>query len=61
MTAKLLVIDGGLSKQEAVERAWDDWRDADAKAKASGRLEDGIAAGKAYGRFLELFERADHG
>lgn len=40
-----------------VQEAWDAWVAADDKAKTSRRIEDGIAAGKAWARWLALFER----
>jgi hypothetical protein len=38
---------------------WSAYTEARAKAEASGRIEDGIAAGKAWGRFLREFEDTD--
>lgn len=44
-------------RQLSVEEAWAGFIAADAKAKASGELVDGIEAGKRYAAFLELFVR----
>lgn len=41
----------------SVEEAWQRFVDADARAKATKRLEDGLDAGAAYRDFLELFVR----
>lgn len=38
-----------------IEQAWEEWRALNERAKASERFEDAIAAGKAWGRFLDLF------
>lgn len=52
----LLFIDVAKRERDlTVQEAWDAYVAADAKAKASLRLEDGIAAGKAYARFLDLY------
>jgi hypothetical protein len=45
-------------RQEAVDEAWEAFRRARERAMRSTKVEDGIAAGKAWGSFLKLFERA---
>jgi hypothetical protein len=40
-----------------IEEAWEEWRALNEKARTSERFEDALAAGKAWGRFLELFDR----
>jgi len=40
-----------------VEQAWDRFISAMQKSKETLRLEDGIAAGKAYRQFLDVFAR----
>ncbi len=45
------------SRDANVERAWQKWLDLNAKAKASTDIKDGIAAGRAYREFMELFAR----
>jgi hypothetical protein len=58
--AELIVIEGRLSRRaQTVEQAWDAFVLASAKAKTSERLEDGIAAGKAYADFLDLFHKGE--
>jgi hypothetical protein len=49
MNAQVIPI---TSKAEA---AWNDYVEATRKAQSTLALDDGIAAGKAYRRFLELF------
>ena len=41
----------------SVEEAWQRFAEASEKAKATLSIEDGIAAGKAYAAFCELFTR----
>ena len=40
-------------RQETVEDAWERFKNAMLKSKETLRIEDGIAAGKAYRLFLE--------
>lgn len=39
----------------SMQEAWDTYVAAQEQAKRSGRIEDGIAAGKAWRRWLEMF------
>jgi len=41
----------------SVEQAWERYIAAMQKSKETLRIEDGIAAGKAYRQFLELYAR----
>jgi hypothetical protein len=43
--------------QEAVDEAWEAFRRARDRAMRSAKVEDGIAAGHAWGAFLRLFEK----
>ena len=43
-------------RDASVEAAWQRFVEANEKAKATNDIRDGIAAGKAYRSFLELFE-----
>ena len=45
-------------RQESVDEAWDAFRRARERAMRSARVEDGIAAGRAWGAFLRLFEKS---
>lgn len=45
-------------RQISLEEAWQRFADADKKAKASLKIEDGIAASKAYFAFIELCGKA---
>jgi hypothetical protein len=38
------------------QRAWEDYLRARDRAERSRRVEDGVAAGRAWARFLKLFE-----
>lgn len=42
--------------QTDAERAWQDYCELREKAERSRAIKDGIAAGKAWGRFLSEFE-----
>jgi hypothetical protein len=42
-------------REVSQEALWRRFADLSEKAKASGRIEDGIAAGKAYREFCESF------
>ena len=44
-----------------VEEAWDRYVSAMERSKETLRLEDGIAAGKAYADFVRLFDGASYG
>jgi hypothetical protein len=44
-------------REIGVDEAWQRYVDASLKAKATLALEDGIAAGKAFADFVELFDR----
>jgi hypothetical protein len=44
-------------QQEALDEAWEAFRRARERAMRSARVEDGIAAGHAWGAFLRLFEK----
>lgn len=56
--AQLIVIEGGRARRDmTVEQSWDNFVRLSAKAKQSNRIEDGIAAGKAYADFIDLFTR----
>lgn len=46
-------------RQETVEQAWERYVSAMAKSKETLRIEDGIAAGKAYRQFLEVVARSN--
>lgn len=55
---KVVTLQVVREKREAsVEKAWQRYVTADAKAKATLAIDDGIAAGIAYRDFLELFVR----
>jgi hypothetical protein len=41
------------------ERLWHAFTEAQERSKATGRLKDGIAAGKAYAAFLRAFVPAE--
>ena len=43
------------SRQDEIEAAWTANLAARSKAEASGKIADGIAAGRAWGRWLDLF------
>lgn len=54
---KILPLLVARSERDAsVEAAWLRFVEANAKAKRTEQISDGIAAGKAYRAFLELFE-----
>lgn len=42
-------------REASQEALWQRFAEATEKAKTTGKLEDGIAAGKAYREFLESF------
>jgi hypothetical protein len=46
-------------RQETVEQAWERYVSAMTKSKETLRIEDGIAAGKAYRQFLEVVARSN--
>lgn len=55
---KVIQLKIAAEKREAsVEEAWSRYVAADAKAKSTLLIADGIAAGAAYRDFLELFVR----
>lgn len=46
-------------RETETEKRWAAYMAAKAKADTTGRIEDGIAAGKAWQSFLELFMSED--
>jgi hypothetical protein len=42
-----------------LDRLWQEWLDARAKAQESQDITDGVAAGRAWSRWLAEFEPAD--
>lgn len=48
-------------RQPTQQEAWEQFVDAMNRSKETLRFEDGIAAGKAYRKFVELFDRPSHG
>lgn len=56
---ELISLDGARSaKNSSAEIAWQRFVDAKLLSERTLKLEDGIAAGKAYREFCELFARA---
>ena len=53
MTGRIIPL-----RQPDEQGLWSDYLALKQKAECSGRLEDAIAAGKAWARFLKLFEAA---
>jgi hypothetical protein len=54
---ELIVIEDKRRERDlTVQEAWDAYVAADEKAKTSHDIRDGIAAGKAWARWLALFE-----
>lgn len=54
-SAKLISIaDAKRDRDMRIEDVWDAYVKAKAKADETGKIEDGIAAGKVWKRFLEL-------
>lgn len=51
MTARIIPL-----RQPKEQSLWSDYLALKQKAERSGRLEDAVAAGKAWARFLKLFE-----
>lgn len=51
MTAQIIPFDRKL------DAAWAEYIDAKARAETSGKMRDGIAAGRAWARWLDLFAR----
>ena len=54
------IVQLSIVKQErrlSVEEAWQRFAEASERAKQTLSIEDGIAAGKAYAAFCELFTR----
>lgn len=57
--AEIVSIAEARQQRSMTERqAWQAYLAARERAEKSGRIEDGIAAGKAWARWLRLFERA---
>jgi hypothetical protein len=55
----LVFIDVAQKKKAvSVQAAWDAYCAARARAEATQKIEDGIAAGQAWRQWLELFQRA---
>lgn len=46
------------TKDQRAERLWAVYVEVSKKAQASLRIEDGIAAGKAWAEFMKAFEQA---
>lgn len=44
-----------------LDRLWREWLDARAKAQSSGDINDGVAAGRAWARWLAEFEAHGRG
>lgn len=55
MTAPVVQI------ETRVERLWREWLDARAKALETLDIDDGVAAGRAWARWLAEFEPASNG
>lgn len=49
------VIDLDAEKERRIEETWRDYCEARMRAEATMAVEDGIAAGKAWRRWLDLF------
>lgn len=50
--------DEGVTDEE-LERLWTDYTQLYAKAEKSQNIQDGIATGKAWGRFTRAFEKTE--
>jgi hypothetical protein len=57
-TVRLAHVHAREADQRA-EDAWHEYADLSIRAQNSLKVEDGIAAGKAWGRFMALFVEAD--
>lgn len=55
-TAKVVTL---RTPKQRVEAAWHEYTVANEKVHLEPTLENGIAAGKAYGRFVRLFAEID--
>ena len=51
------LLDVSHADEASVHAAWADYADAARRAQFSRRIEDGVAAGKAWKAFLDLFVR----
>ena len=53
----VFIEEAARQRDVSVQEAWDRYVAAMLKSKETLRVEDGIAAGKAYRQFVELFAR----
>ena len=53
----VFIEEAARQRDVSVQEAWDRYVAAMLKSKDTLRIEDGIAAGKAYRQFVELFAR----
>jgi hypothetical protein len=53
------IIDLDAQRERRIEKAWDEYCSARMQAEATLDVQDGIAAGKAWRRWLDLFMSMD--